>query len=145
MTASISGKSLPIGAIVGGIGGVAAVLGAFLAWESVSLLGTSESMTGWDGGNGGKIIAVLGVAAIAIAIAWVMDIRLPTPGGLMILAGVLILLVGILNFSSVSDDVNSANAVVAGAASVGIGLFLDLLAGVAIIVGGALGIIAKKS
>jgi hypothetical protein len=63
----------------------------------------------------------------------------------MILAGVLILLVGILNFSSVSDDVNSGNAVVAGAASIGIGLFLDLLAGVAIIVGGALGVIAKKS
>jgi hypothetical protein len=53
--------------------------------------------------------------------------------------------VGILNFSSVSDDVNSANAVVAGAASIGIGLILDLLAGVAIIVGGALGVIAKKS
>jgi hypothetical protein len=134
-----------LGAIVGGIGGVAAVLGAFIAWESVSAFGVSDSMTGWDGGNGGKIIAVLGVVAVAIAIAWVMALKLPTPGGLMILAGVLILLVGILNFSSVSDDVNSANAVVAGAASIGIGLILDLLAGVAIIVGGALGVIAKKS
>ena len=145
MTASIPGKSLPIGAIVGGIGGVAAVVGAFLAWESASLLGSSMSWTGWEGGNGGKIIAVLGVVAVAIAIAWVMAVKLPTPGGLMVTAGVLILLVGILNFFSVSDDVSKANAIIAGAASVSIGLFLDLLAGVAIIVGGALGVMAKKS
>jgi hypothetical protein len=145
MTASIPRKSLPIGAIVGGIGGVAAVVGAFIAWESVSFLGTSESMTGWEGGNGGKIIAVLGVIAVAIAIAWVMAIKLPTPGGLMILVGVLILLVGILNFSNVRDDIDQANAIVAGAASVGIGLFIDLIAGVAIIVGGALGVLTKKS
>ena len=102
-------------------------------------------MTGWEGGNGGKIIAVLGVVAIAIAIAWVMAIELPTPGGLMVTAGVLVLLVGILNFLSVTDDVDSANAIIAGAASVGIGLFIDLLAGVAIIVGGAVGVIARKS
>jgi hypothetical protein len=145
MTASIPGKSLPIGAIVGGVGGVAAVVGAFLAWESASLLGSSTSWTGWEGGNGGKIIAVLGVVAIAIAIAWVMAVKLPTPGGLMVTAGVLILLVGILNFFSISDDVNQANAIFAGAASVGIGLFIDLLAGVVIIVGGALGVMARKS
>jgi uncharacterized protein YebE (UPF0316 family) len=102
-------------------------------------------MTGWEGGNGGKIIAVLGVIAVAIAIAWVMAIKLPTPGGLMILVGVLILLVGILNFSNVRDDIDQANAIVAGAASVGIGLFIDLIAGVAIIVGGALGVLTKKS
>jgi hypothetical protein len=145
LAASISRKSPPLGAIVGGLGGLAAVLGAFITWESISFVGTSESMTGWEGGNGGKIIAVLGVVAIAIAIAWVLAIELPTPGGLMVTAGVLILLVGILNFLSVTDDVDSANAIIAGAASVGIGLFIDLLAGVAIIVGGALGVIARKS
>jgi hypothetical membrane protein len=63
----------------------------------------------------------------------------------MILVGVLILLVGILNFSNVRDDIDQANAIVAGAASVGIGLFIDLIAGVAIIVGGALGVLTNKS
>ncbi|MGA2512439.1 MAG: hypothetical protein ABSG37_02305 [Candidatus Limnocylindrales bacterium] len=145
MTTSMSRTTLPIGAIVGGVGGVLAAVGAFIAWESVSIAGTGESMTGWDGGNGGKIIAVLGLVAIAVAVAWARGTRIPSPGRVMVVAGVLVLLVGVLNYSSVNDDVNAGNAMVPGAASVGIGIYLDLLAGVAIIVGGVLGLRARQN
>jgi hypothetical protein len=141
----MSRTTLPIGAIVGGVGGVLAAVGAFIAWESVSIAGTGESMTGWDGGNGGKIIAVLGLVAIAVAVAWARGTRIPSPGRVMVVAGVLVLLVGVLNYSSVNDDVNAGNAMVPGAASVGIGIYLDLLAGVAIIVGGVLGLRARQN
>jgi len=145
VTTSMSRTTLPIGAIVGGVGGVLAAVGAFIAWESVSIAGTGESMTGWDGGNGGKIIAVLGLVAIAVAVAWARGTRIPSPGRVMVVAGVLVLLVGVLNYSSVNDDVNAGNAMVPGAASVGIGIYLDLLAGVAIIVGGVLGLRARQN
>jgi hypothetical protein len=145
MTVSAPGKSLPIGAIVGGLGGVVAIIGAFMAWESVSASLLSESISGWSGGNGGKIIAVLGLVAIAVAVAWIIGIKIPQPAGLMVVAGVLLLLVGVANYFAVSDDISMVNAMVPGAASIGIGLYLDLLAGVVIIVGGALGLTAKKS
>ena len=133
------GKAMPLGAIVCGIGAVLAVIGAFIPWETVSLHGASESVAGFEG-NGGKIIAVLGIVAAVVAVAWIMEVRLGRPGAILIALGVLILLVGVLNYSNISGDVNSANTILAGAASVGIGLYLDVLAGVVIIVGGALGV-----
>jgi hypothetical protein len=162
MSIAIGERKLPIGAVVTAIGGILAAVGAFLAWETLSQsvasqAGTGASMSGWDGGNGGKIVAVLGIVAIALAVAWILDVKLPIPAlkfmgvavgsieGLTVVVGVLILFVGLVNFQSISSDVNDANAVLAGMAAMGVGLYLDLLAGALIVVGGVLGILKRTA
>lgn len=65
--------------------------------------------------------------------------------GLTVVVGVLILFVGLVNFQSISSDVNDANAVLAGMAAMGVGLYLDLLAGALIVVGGVLGILKRTA
>ena len=130
---------------------------ASVASITASRAGTGASMSGWDGGNGGKIVAVLGIVAIALAVAWILDVKLPIPAlkfmgvavgsieGLTVVVGVLILFVGLVNFQSISSDVNDANAVLAGMAAMGVGLYLDLLAGALIVVGGVLGILKRTA
>ncbi len=161
MAIAIGARRLPIGAAVAAVGGVVAAAGAFLAWETpsqalVAAAGTGSSITGWDGGNGGKVVAVLGVVSVALAVAWLLRARLlPNAGfvrgvaglteGLMALIGVVVLFVGVVNFGSISSDVNDANAILPGSAAMGIGLYLDLLAGALIVVGGVLGILRKAA
>jgi uncharacterized membrane protein len=118
-----------------------AIVGSVLAWETISLLGVSESDSGISS-NPGKIIAVLGIVAIAFAIAWIQAVKTPAVP-VIIVSGVVVLLLGVLNFFNISKDVNDANQIVAGAASVGIGLFIDIVAGVVMVVGGALGMMKK--
>jgi hypothetical protein len=141
MTVSTAGRNLPIGAVVAAAGGAVAIVGSVLAWESVSLLGVNESDSGISS-NPGKIIAVLGIVAIAFAIAWIQAVKTPAVP-VIIVSGVVVLLLGVLNFFNISKDVNDANQIVAGAASVGIGLFIDIVAGVVMVVGGALGMMKK--
>jgi hypothetical protein len=143
MTFSTAGRNLPIGAVVAAVGGAVAIVGSVLAWETISLLGVSESDSGISS-NPGKIIAVLGIVVIAFAIAWIQAVKTPAVP-VIIVSGVVVLLLGVLNFFNISKDVNDANQIVAGAASVGIGLFIDIVAGVVIVVGGALGMMKKAA
>lgn len=142
---NFAGRNVSIGAIVGFVGGVLALVGAFIAWETISSPIVNMSTTGWDIGNGGKIIAVLGIVAIAVALAWILALRLPMPGVILVVAGVLVALVGIANYFSVTDDVNAANALLPGSTSLGIGVYVDILAGVVITVGGALGLVSRNT
>jgi hypothetical protein len=137
VSVTISNRPMPLGALVAGIGGAAAVIAGFLAWESVSVLGISESVVGLEA-NGGKLVALLGIGAIAVAFAWVTG-KISQPATAAIVIGVLAFLIGVLNFFTVNDDVSTANAILPGAASIGIGLYLAIVAGAAIAVGGALG------
>jgi hypothetical protein len=143
MTIAAGGRNLPIGAVVAAVGGALAVIGSVLAWESVSVLGYSDSSSGISS-NPGKIIVVAGIVAVALAVAWIMEKKVPAAGGI-VACGAVVALLGVLNFFSIGDDVNKANVILAGAASIGIGLFVDIIAGVVIIVGGALGLMKKAA
>jgi hypothetical protein len=141
MTIAVGGRNLPIGAVVAAVGGALAVIGSVLAWETVSVVGFSESESGLTS-NPGKIIAVAGIVAIALAVAWIMEMKVQAAAGI-IACGAVVALLGVLNFFSIGDDVNKANALFPGAASIGIGLFVDIIAGIVIVVGGGLGLMKK--
>ncbi len=143
MTVALAGRNLPIGAVVAAVGGAIALIGSVLAWESVSLLGVSESDSGLSS-NPGKIIAVLGIVAIGFAIAWIQAVKTPA-AAIIVVSGAVVLLLAVLNFFNISKDVNDANEIFAGAGSVGVGLFIDIAAGVVIVVGGALGMMKKAA
>src|SRR5665811_1456716 len=71
MTEAVGERSLPIGALIAAAGGAVAAVGAVLPWESISILGVSESDSGLTS-NPGKIIAILGAVPIGLALAWIM-------------------------------------------------------------------------
>jgi hypothetical protein len=143
MTEAVGERSLPIGALVAAAGGAVAAVGAVLPWESISILGVSESDSGLTS-NPGKIIAILGAVAIGLALAWIMGVKVPAARAIAVV-GALITLLAVVNFFTVSADVSNANTLFSGAASIGIGLFVDIAAGIVVIVGGALGLMNKAA
>ncbi|HEY5472521.1 MAG TPA: hypothetical protein VIK32_04940 [Candidatus Limnocylindrales bacterium] len=143
MTEAVGERSLPIGALIAAAGGAVAAVGAVLPWESISILGVSESDSGLTS-NPGKIIAILGAVAIGLALAWIMGVKVPAARAIAVV-GALITLLAVVNFFTVSADVSNANTLFSGAASIGIGLFVDIAAGIVVIVGGALGLMNKAA
>ena len=143
MTEAVGERSLPIGALIAAAGGAVAAVGAVLPWESISILGVSESDSGLTS-NPGKIIAILGAVALGLALAWIMGVKVPAARAIAVV-GALITLLAVVNFFTVSADVSNANTLFSGAASIGIGLFVDIAAGIVVIVGGALGLMNKAA
>ena len=154
--------AMPIGAIVAGIGGLLAVVQVLLVWEQVSVgaalkalsseLGSAASANGIDE-NGGKIVLVLGVIAVALVAAWVMKVRVRNSALLITVVGVLITLVAVANFMARSGDVNTFNqnlSEIKGfvdtsgtSYSIGIGIYAAIAGGVLVVVGGILGLVRK--
>ena len=143
MTEAVGERSLPIGALIAAAGGAVAAVGAVLPWESISILGVSESDSGLTS-NPGKIIAILGAVALGLALAWIMGVKVPAARAIAVV-GALITLLAVVNFFTVSADVSNANTLFSDAASIGIGLFVDIAAGIVVIVGGALGLMNKAA
>jgi hypothetical protein len=170
MSFSVSGRSLPVGGVVSAVGGVVAAAGAFLSWESINNVFSgcvqagctlttagSSTISGWNSGNPGKIVAVLGVVALALAVVWLMSLKLPIPAfrahgfvitsteGLVTLAGVLCLLAGLWGILGMSKDISDANALVPNYASMGMGIFVAIAGAVVVVVGGLLGALKKSA
>jgi hypothetical protein len=149
MTVAVGTRKLGIGSVVALVGGVLALLGVILAWETVSAeliagSGLSASTSGLEA-NGGKIIAVLAIVTLALAVLDILSMKVPVPFGVSVtILGVLATLVAVANYFSVTDDVNKANAIIAGLGSVGIGLYIAILGAVAMLAGGVLAIVMKK-
>jgi hypothetical protein len=130
--------------VVAAIGGLGAVLQGMLAWES---LGGALDVNGASA-NGGKLIEILGLVALGLAL-----LRRTTTGvsALLLIVGAAITAIGIGNFITVSDYVNSFNeaasstAALAGSAgpgfSVGLGIYVAILSGVLVAGGGFLGLV----
>jgi hypothetical protein len=105
--------------------------------------------------NGGKAEIALGVIAIALVALWILNVKIPAVAGqpvlpvCLVIDGVLVLVVVVLvyftktlavqSLKDVSDQVSAAG----GSVSFGIGMILEVLAGIVVIVGGALGVIKK--
>jgi hypothetical protein len=150
MTVAVANRNVSVGTIGAIAGGALALIGAFLAWETVSadlaaFTGEGTDLSGWSIGNGGKILAVLGIVAMALGGLALLDVKLPFSSAAAVTAvGVLGLLVAMLNYGSVVDDVNGANLFLDNAAGIGMGLYLDIVAAVVILTGGILGLVVKK-
>jgi uncharacterized membrane protein len=149
---NIAGKTVSIGSILGAVGGLLAVLGAPLAWMTVSAGGQSTSVTGLDKDlNGGKVALVLGLLIIALVVATVLNVKIPMAGAVLAGLGVLVLVVivlvyftSILSTPSFKDAMDLVNGF-GGNASLGIGVWLEILGAILAIVGGALNMSKKAA
>jgi hypothetical protein len=174
MTVSIGGKNVATGAIIAAVGGALAIVGAFMAWMSFTvgkgladMAGdVGESFNGFDE-NAGKLAVLVGIVAVAAAVAWAAEIKVPYLPVIVVAAGVGILAVaGLAYFTDTLtpgsmqkaiDDGNKALDVLKSMASaygvdvsgtsigLGIGFYLEILAGVLVIVGGAMGLMKKSA
>ena len=178
MTPPVAARSMPIAPIIAGIGGILAIVEAFLVWESVTIspvvsaaLGsdTPKSLSGLDmDANWVKISIVLGIVAVGLAVAWimnlkvpsvalivvvvagVMDVKIPQSGAILAVLGVLILVVVVLVYFTklVSDAsfVDTADLMkqAGGSAGIGIGVMLEAVGGILAIIGGGM-IYMKKA
>jgi hypothetical protein len=151
MTIAVGGRSLPVGGVVAAVGGAVAAVGTFLAWETVNadmaaLAGTASTVSGFSFSGAGKIVAVLAIVSLVLAIVWLMGVKLPVSAPvLVVIVGAVCLVFAVLGYTGVADDVNSGNAVVAGLASAGIGIFVSIAGAVVIVVGGVLGLLMKPA
>ena len=151
MAIAVGGRSLPVGGMVAAVGGAVAAVGTLLAWETVNadmaaLAGTASTVSGFSFSGAGKIVAVLAIVSLALSIVWLMGVELPVSAPVLVLVvGAVCLVFAVLGYSGVADDVNSGNAVVAGIASAGIGIFVSIAGAAVIVVGGVLGLVMKPA
>ena len=165
MTPPVVAKSMPIAPVIAGIGGILAIVEAFLVWESVTLspvvtgaMGAAapKSLSGLDmDANWVKISIVLGIIVIGLAVAWIMNLKVPSVALIVTIVGVLLLGVALLGTSRSLDDLKKFNDAMdsikaAGAdigntsASFGLGLICDVVAGILVVVGGVFGLVKKS-
>lgn len=154
MTVKIAGKIVGVDQIVAAVGGLVAIIAAFLGWVS------SEGVTvgGMDEKWGvGKSEIILGIVALLLVAALILEVKVPAIAGLktlsllIVVVGVLVLLVPVLAYMttfysdmSIKDMMDMASA--AGTSvSLSIGFLLAVLAGIVVIVGGALGLMKKSA
>jgi uncharacterized membrane protein YdfJ with MMPL/SSD domain len=157
---------MPIAPVIAGLGGILAIVEAFLVWESVTLspvvtgaLGAQapKSLSGLDmDANWVKISIVLGLIVLGLAAAWIMNLKVPKVALIVTVVGVLLLLVALLGVSRSLDDLKKFNDAMdaikaAGAdigntsAGIGPGLICDVVAGILVVVGGGLGLMKKSA
>jgi hypothetical protein len=150
---AIGGKNVSLGAILAGIGGLLAVVGTFLAWVTISGGGMTEEGKGTDHGAG-KFVIILGIIAICLVAAWIMDVKIPNLALITAGVGALILVVlaiayftKILESSSIKDTLDMASALSAYGvkAGLGIGFLANALGGILVVVGGLLPMLKKTA
>ncbi len=112
------------------IGALVVVIGSFLAWASVSVEGFgSESVGGMDGD--GTITLIVGLAAAAFALFLKGRARMIG----VIVAGAIIVLVSIIDIVDVGRAAGELGGLPGVDVSVGFGLWLVLIGGIAAVVG----------
>jgi hypothetical protein len=145
--------------VIAAVGGVAAIAQAVLPWQQVSFgpglqmpPGMGPTWNGADAG-GGKLILIVGVIVLVIAVARTWRGRAAPMSVLML--GAVALLVGLANFVSIKNDVDSWNSALSGLNSVfaltdleyqiGTGIYLAIAAGAIAILGGAMSLAMTHS
>ncbi len=128
-------------------GALILLISVFFSWytatASATLAGStvsrSASGSGWDSGSGAKLVALL---ALVILVIWAIDlfadnIDLPVPASLvaLVLGGLALLIVVIKFFSKPGSDISSFGGAVHFSVSVAWGLYVAILASIAVVVG----------
>jgi hypothetical protein len=122
------------------VGATLALLGAFLPWATASAVFVSVSKNGIDGD--GKLTAVLAVVTGILVLTYLRSAS--RQAAVLVIVGVLgaiVALVGVADFVDVSSKIGDLTTEEQRlvSISVGIGLYLTIAAGVAIVVGGIMG------
>ena len=146
--ASFDFAAVPRSVWISAGGALVLLISVFFSWytatASVSLAGgsisRSASGSGWDSGSGAKLVFLLAVVILAV---WAIDlfadnVTLPFPASIAALGlGALALLVVVIKFFSKpgGGDVTSLGGTVHFSVSVAWGLYVAILASIAVIVG----------
>ena len=138
--AGLRGRRLPGAGELSGLGGrltflfgLLLALSALTGWYSGEGNGTTVSVIGWNTGSIGKIVLVLGLAAVLLVVLREVGVSMPASVpeslvtiGLGALATVLIL----IRIISIPDDFFFANR--------GVGIWISLACGIGMILAGLL-------
>jgi hypothetical protein len=153
----VAGRNVSLAAIIAGIGAIVAIVVTPLTWASATIGGETQDLKGFDSGmNGGLAEVILGIIALVLVAGWILNVKLPSVAGLptlallTLVAGVLILGVatavyftnwfGEESLSDMADMMTKAG----GSVSLGLAFFLEVIAGILVIVGGGWGLIKKS-
>ncbi len=124
-----------LGGRVSWVAGLLLALSSFMGWYAgTSLEGPTLSVIGWHTGAIGKLVFFVGLAVIALALLQEVGIELPPsiPESLVVVAlGALGTIFVLVRLISIPDTF-------AGTAGRGIGIWISLLAALAVIAGGLL-------
>jgi hypothetical protein len=116
------------------VGGLVLMLSSFMAWYSGSGEGITIAVIGWHTGWIGKIIFFIGLAVLVVVVLRELGIELPpsVPESLVILAlGALATVLVLVRLIDIPDSVLPADGR-------GIGIWISLVAALALIAGGLL-------
>ncbi|MBK9034584.1 MAG: hypothetical protein IPL61_25505 [Myxococcales bacterium] len=117
------------------VGGILAAVSVFLPWISLGAL----SRSGMELGDGGDPAIILVLAGVAV----VLSLRAPLGGGrrfFAFLVGLAILVIAGIDFQEIKERVDGlADSPLAGAASVGSGLYVAIVGGALAAIGGGTG------
>ena len=141
---------LRVAAMIAGIGGFAALVQAIVAWSTINAGPVISVGTNGADFRGGQLIMLAGSAVLAIAVAMAMRTTIPA-GAIIATLGILIVVVTIINFSSLSQEIDGFAALqsaymktTGSTESLGPGLFVSLIGGVLAAFGGMLGSIEAR-
>jgi hypothetical protein len=145
--ASFDFAAVPRSVWISAGGALILLISVFFSWytatASATLAGStvsrSASGSGWDSGSGAKLVFLL---ALVILVIWAIDlfadnIDLPVPASLvaLVLGGLALLIVVIKFFSKPGSDISSFGGTVHFSVSVAWGLYVAILASIAVVVG----------
>jgi hypothetical protein len=126
---------LTLGAPLTWLGGTVLAVSSFTSWYSGSSVeGPALSVTGWNSGTLGKLVFLIGVVVVCLAALRRFGLEFPSvaPEPLIVIA------LGALAFVLVMIRIVSVPASVAGTAGRSVGLWISLLAAVAVVAAGVL-------
>ena len=132
--ATAPGGIFALGELVTWVAALVLALSSFMGWYSGSGVGIKLSVIGWNTGILGKLVFFLGLAVLVLVILRELGFELPpsVPESLVILAlGVLATVFVIIRVISIPDAVLPADGR-------GIGIWISLVAALAVIGGGLL-------
>lgn len=149
---NIAGRTLSIATIVAAVGGVVAIVGVPLTWASATVQGQTSDLNGLDADlNGGKVALVLGILVVVVALAGIVNFKIPQAAIILGVLGILILVdVALVYFTSILGkaslkDTSDLVSAAGGTFGFGIGLILEVVGGVLVLVGGGLGMMKSDA
>jgi len=131
---SVGGGLWSVGDRVTWIAGLVLMLSSFMGWYSGSGVGIKLAVIGWHTGVLGKLVFFIGLAVVALAVLRDLGVELPAtvPDSLVTVAlGSLGTIFVLIRLISIPDTF-------AGTSGRGIGIWISLLSGIAVILGGLL-------
>jgi len=126
---------LALGAPLTWAGGLVLAVSSFTSWYSGSSVeGPTLSVTGWNSGTLGKLVFLIGAAVVCLAALRRFGLEFPSviPESLVVIA------LGALAVVFVTIRLVSVPASVVGTAGRSVGLWISLLAAVAVVAAGVL-------